>query len=173
MSLALRQATASACFCWRSAASAFFWALIRALLFLDPNGRLAGHGGLVRDRGLGRTDAVHLGADGVDLGQLLGCDQALGDHRAVDELGPRVVGRRDQVATAEPGVSEEIPALGGLLDFLTRDGQIIGCVEAEGARGFLGRRGRFRFELQLCGRGLLRPCRRFDARWQDPRRRGG
>ena len=89
------------------------------LLCLEPgaglavglDGRLAGHRGLVLDRLEGRPDPLHLLADAVDLGQLLGSDQPLGHHRPVDQPGARIVGRRDQVAAAEPGIGEERLAL--------------------------------------------------------------
>jgi len=101
----LPPATASARRCFRSAASAFFRALIRARsCFWACTARLAGHRRLVLDRGLGRPHAVHLGPNSVDLDQVLRVRSVPVDHRTIDELRPRIVGRRDQVAASEPGV---------------------------------------------------------------------
>ena len=122
-------------------------------LAIGLHGRLAGHRGPMLDRGQRRANAVHLGSDGVDLGQLLGCDEPLGDHRAIDELGSRVVGRRDQVTAAEPGVAQQAAALGRLLDLRTSDRQVIGRVQAQGTADLLRHRRRFRLELAPFGRG--------------------
>lgn len=64
------------------------------------------HGGIGRECGVYDIgpDLVHLGADLVDVLQFLGCEQAVRDHGPIDEIGPRVLLRRNQVATAEPGI---------------------------------------------------------------------
>ena len=99
------------------------------LLAIGLDGRLAGQRRLMLDHLEGGPDPVHLGADGVDLGELLGREQPVGHHRPVDQLGPRVVGRRDQVAAAEPGVRPEVLALRRLLDLLAGDRHVVGRVQ--------------------------------------------
>src|SRR2546421_660357 len=61
--------------------------LARGAVFLRAAQRLLGH-----DRGLGQVgaDAFHLVADLVDLDQLLRRDEAVTDHRPVDQQRPRI-----------------------------------------------------------------------------------
>ena len=85
----------------RSAASAFFAALIRARSARSAStAAIARQVGAGLDRLVGRSDAVHLLADPVDLGQVLGREEPVGHQRPVDQPGPLVRGRRDPVAAA-------------------------------------------------------------------------
>src|SRR5262249_41418682 len=101
---------------------------LRAGLAVGLPGPLAGPRGPVPDRGPRRADAVHLGADGVDLRELFGRDESLGDHRAVDELRARIVRGRDHVAPAEPGIAQQVPALRRFLDLDASDREVIGRI---------------------------------------------
>ena len=67
----------------------------------NPDGRIAGESRRGREVRLRRLGLLVLLADAVDLGQLLGADEAVGDERAVDELRPRVRDRRDDARPAE------------------------------------------------------------------------
>lgn len=101
MSVALRWATAAA----RSLSRLLGLSL---LLFLDLRFFLLGLlDGLVGDEGglvEVRLEAEHFIADLVDFNEFLGSDHALADQAAVDEIGARVGGRRDDAAVAPEGV---------------------------------------------------------------------
>ena len=144
MSVALRWAISSARRCFRSAASAFFWAFSAARASRSAwTAASPATAALVLDGGERRLDFVHPGADVVDLVQLLGGEEAVGHHRAVDQLRARVVGGRDQVAAAEPGVGEQVPPLARrLLDLLPGDRQVRAGVEARAKPRTLRHRGR-------------------------------
>ena len=124
MSVALRWATSSARRCFRAAASAFFCALRRARssrsAWTAASPSMADLCSMTAR--LGRISST--GADLVDLAELLGRDQPVRHHRAVDELRARVVGRGDQVAAAEEGAAQQVPTPGGVHDLLASDGQV-------------------------------------------------
>ncbi len=93
-------------------------------LAVGRDGRCPVNGRPALDRGQRRPDLIHPGADVVDLVKLRGGEQALSYHRPIDQVRSGVVGRRDQVASAEPGVAEPVDPLGGLLDLFPADRQV-------------------------------------------------
>jgi len=57
------------------------------------------------------TIALPFGADRVDLDELFRRQETLGDQTAIDQLGPRIVLGRNEIAPAKPDVAEPAAAL--------------------------------------------------------------
>ena len=74
-------------------------------LAVSLNGSFPFDCGFLLERGDGRLHLIHASADFVDLSELLGREQAVRDHRAVNQGCPQVIGRRDQVATPKPRIA--------------------------------------------------------------------
>ena len=64
--------------------------------------------------------AFVLRADGVDFNELFRTQETIGDQTTVNQLSARIICRRNEIATAEPDVSEPTASLlaAGLQDFL-------------------------------------------------------
>ena len=101
------------------------------------DGRLAGQGGFHLDRLQAWTRPFHLGADLVHHDQLLGRQQAVRYHAAIDQLGPRVVRRWNQVAPAEPGASQR-DLLRAFREIVAVNGQEIRRIAMRGIGKLLG-----------------------------------
>lgn len=160
MSVALRSAIASAQSRLRSAASAFFSALSRTVA--SRSASPARPRRRVLDGPRRRLHRLHLRPDVVDLPQLLGRKQTVRDHRAVDQLRPEVVGRRDHAPEAEGEIAEEVFPLRFVFNLLVGDRQVVARVERVGRLG----RG------VLHGVGLGREVGVGRRLWDRRRRRG-
>ncbi len=79
-----------------------FFLLLDALALCVVRGN--GGAGLGIGQGSVAADLEHLVADLVDLDELFGFEQAVGDQRAIDEQRAFVAGGRDRVEPAPPGV---------------------------------------------------------------------
>src|SRR5262249_36566613 len=74
---------------------------------------LPGHSCRVLDHFDLRAIALPLQTDCVNFHELLGRQQTVGDHTAIDQFGARIVRSRNEVAAAEPDIAE--PTLTALL----------------------------------------------------------
>ncbi len=140
-----------------------------ALFAIEFDGLIGG----VVDAGEVGADLLHLVADAVDFGELLGGDEALSDHGAVDDIRARIGCGWDEIAAAEEGVAPGGADAGGEPGCLgAGDGGEVGGVEGEGVRLDLRRRGCRRAEAaaeglgegEVLGSGRGRARRRFGRR---------